>query len=120
MTSLPQPHRDDHRGQLDRPVLAAEAALAHLTQQKREARRTVRRVRHARRVHLVRLRAARTAELSRRAAAAASSPAALAGLGVVVFISAIVMFVQGNAQAADMLSAAVGFWALALAVRHRK
>ncbi|MFJ6514071.1 hypothetical protein ACIQMO_20155 [Streptomyces sp. NPDC091406] len=54
-----------------------------------------------------------------RPAAAASSPAAL-GLGVVVFIVAIVMFVQGNAQAADILSAAVGFWALALAVCRTK
>lgn len=105
MTSLPQPYGDDQGDQLDARIVAAEAELVHRAEQKQEARRALRRLRRARRAAAV----TRT-----------SSPASLAGLGVVTFITAIVMFIKGSAQAADMLSAAVGFWALALAVRRTK
>ncbi|MFI0779326.1 hypothetical protein [Streptomyces sp. NPDC021212] len=122
MTSLPQPYGDDQSTQLDAHLLAAKDELARRAEEKKETRRAVRCLRRARRAHLRRLRRVRRAEMGRRAAALTrdASPAGLVGLGVVAFGAAIVMFVSGDAQAADMLSAAIGFWALALALKRSK
>uniref|UniRef100_UPI002F917E26 hypothetical protein n=1 Tax=Streptomyces virginiae TaxID=1961 RepID=UPI002F917E26 len=121
MTSLPQPRRDHQREQFDLRIAAAKAESAHRANQKREARRTVRRLRRARRAHLHQLRRIRGAAYVRSMVTVCASPSVgLAGLGTAVFTVAIMMFIQGNVQAADMLSVAVGFWTLALMVRRRK
>ncbi|MFF3502189.1 hypothetical protein [Streptomyces sp. NPDC003247] len=122
MTSLPQPYGDDQGNQLDALLIAAKDEFDRRAEGKREARREVRRLHRARRAHLRCLRRVRRAEMGRRAAAVARSlsPVGLAGLGTVAFVASIVMFVQGDVQAADMLSAAIGFWALAVALKRAK
>ncbi|MGW0837721.1 hypothetical protein [Streptomyces prunicolor] len=111
MTSLPQPHGDDQGIQHDALLLAAKDELARCVEDKREARR-------ARRAHLRRIRRDRRAAMSSRLVATVVdwSPAAFGGAGIVVFVVSVVMFVKGDVRAAEMFSAAVGLWALAVAL----
>ncbi|MGR3869456.1 hypothetical protein ACUXZZ_12775 [Streptomyces graminifolii] len=118
MTSLPQPYGDDQGIQHDALLLAAKDELARRAEDKREARRAVRRARRARRAHLRRIRRDRRAEMARRVVAKVIdwSPAGCVGAGAVVFVVSVVMFVKGDDRAAEMFSAAVGLWALAVAL----
>lgn len=106
MTSLPQPTGDDRSKGPDARLAAARRELARRKAEVRTARRRVRRLRRAR--------------LRRRPAALAApvGRAGLAVLGTAAFVAGLLMLVRGDSQAADMLSAAAAFWALAVMLRR--
>ncbi|NUK53371.1 hypothetical protein HRW14_24475 [Streptomyces lunaelactis] len=113
MASLPESFGNDQHLDVKVDVLLVEAEhqLAQRKEEVRAARREVRRLRRAYR-----------AELRRRVSGPArtTSRIGLAAMGSVLFVTGLVMFIQGELQAADMLSAALTCWALAVALRRRK
>ncbi|MGW0783876.1 hypothetical protein [Streptomyces sp. NPDC002913] len=110
MNPLPDPHADRQPEAAATHVLLIEAKheLELRGAEMRAARRAVRRLRRARR-----------AETYRRVAENGQVPfrAGCAALGTLAFCVSLVLFAHGHQQAADILSSAGAFWALAVMLR---
>lgn len=112
MNTLPEPYanRQVEAAEVDAVALLIEARreLGLREAETRAARREVRRLRRARRAEMYR-RVVRNTQVPFRVGCAV--------LGTLAFLASVVMFVHGHQQAADTLSAAGAFWALAVMLR---
>lgn len=110
MNTLPEPYanRQVEVVEVDALLIKAKHELDLREAERRAARREVRRLRRARRAATYR-RIVRNTQVPFRAGCAV--------LGTLAFFASVVMFALDHQQAADMLSAAGAFWALAVMLR---
>ncbi|MFI0975515.1 hypothetical protein ACH4SP_00640 [Streptomyces sp. NPDC021093] len=100
--------RADEAVEIDALLAEARHELGRRDAELRTARRELRRLRRARRAETYR-RVVRNTQVPFRIGCAV--------LGTLAFLTGIVMLTQDHPQAADMLSAAGAFWALAVMLR---
>ncbi|MFE4333788.1 hypothetical protein ACFRQM_31480 [Streptomyces sp. NPDC056831] len=113
MNTLPEPYanRQVEVVEVGALLIKAKHELDLREAEMRVARREVRRLRRARRAEMYR-RIVRNTQVPFRVGCAV--------LGTLAFFASVVMFAHDHQQAADMLSAAGAFWALAVMLRPSK